>query len=193
MIFSGQNMKSKAVSSCQQNIKIPFQDLFALCTKALWVQVPLTQISISSHLTYIHSHLCLCSIIMSVPGLSLHSVISTFCAKSTCYTVIENFHCAKHCMRRKVFSISIIILIFFNKEPENERALLKLILFFSKYGRVPLVKSGLLRQLDWWLNILVQIVMALFALSYVQWGVWTRSEVIRQGNTSHMFPNIRFC
>lgn len=186
MIFSGQNMKSKAVSSCQQNIKIPFQVLFALCTKALWVQVPLTQISISSHLTYIHSHLCLCSIIMSVPGLSLHSVISIFCAKSTCYTVIENFHCAKHCMKRKVCSISIIILIFFNQEPENERALLKLILFFSKYGRVP-------HQLDWWLDILVQIVMALFALSYVQWGVWTRSEAVRQGSTSHMLPNICFC
>lgn len=60
-------MKSKAVSSCQQNIKILYQGLFALCPKALCVQVPLTQISMNNHLTYIHSHLCEYSTVVSAP------------------------------------------------------------------------------------------------------------------------------
>lgn len=192
MIFSGQNMKSKAVSSCQQNIKILYQGLFALCPKALCVQVPLTQISMNNHLTYIHSHLCewvqlwVCLFVFT-QTLYRDPVLRTFA------TVKENFHLAKLCMKGKVCSIIIIIFMFFsNEETENERSLLKLILFFLIWESSS--NENWTTRATWWLDILEQMAMALcLALPYVQWRVWNRCVIGKQGNAPHILPNVCFC
>lgn len=102
----------EAVSYCQHNMKILFQDLSALFIKALGVQEPLIQVSVNHHthrctfisLDYNRNHMCLvCSSINTMSVLS---------ARLTCYTFIENFHRAKFCMRGKLCSIIIIIFIF---------------------------------------------------------------------------------
>lgn len=131
MIFSGQNMKSKAVSSCQQNIKILYQALSALCTKALCVQVPLTQISMYNHLTYIHAHLCEYRTVVSAPVCLYTNIISRPCAKNICYSQGE-FPLGQTLYERQGMFYHYHYFHFFfpNEETENERTLLKLILFF---------------------------------------------------------------
>ena len=181
-----------AASSCQQNIQILSRDLSSLFIKALgskyhWLRFPWT-----GTLIRVHSYLLI--------GIRIAWVWFVPTEMPHQYSMPRAL--AVHSLRisagpNTVWEANYVLLLplfsFFGEEIEDERALPEVSYIVQpwknssneEWVRGKLGDRAFLDKSWWFWGS---------ALLYVQWGVWTRSGIGKQGGASHMLlPNVRFC